>query len=164
MGDYPDAVVRMGTTDSYSTQISECKHKEVKGYYARTNRRNHGQQIANHECRQHLLRAINRRMATAAAFEAANAAAAAGESTQPPTPATPSPAAQRTAVADLLRPQEDPLPRTPPRLHHHISESKRSWLDIYEFPALSILQDDPAVQEFLPKLKAHLLSKLLGLP
>ncbi|KAJ7016995.1 hypothetical protein C8F04DRAFT_1339278 [Mycena alexandri] len=152
------------TASSAKVKNSECKHREVKGSCARTNRRNHSRQIANHERRQRLLRAINRHMATAAASEAANAAAAAGESTQPPTPATPSPAAQRTAVTDLLQPQEDPLPRTPPRLHHHISESKRSWLDIYEFPALLILQNDPAVPEFLPKLKAHLLSRLLGLP
>ncbi|KAJ7155302.1 hypothetical protein C8R46DRAFT_1296775 [Mycena filopes] len=164
MGDYAETIIEIGTTDSYTTQTSECKHKEVKAAYARTNRRNFSRQIAMHERRKRLLRAINRRMLTASSTAAANAAGTEEAAGAPTAAAAPTPAACRAAAADRLQPRDEPLPRTPPRLHHHISESKRTWLDVHEFPSLPIFEDDPAVQNFLPQLKAHLLSRLLGLP
>ncbi|KAJ7166117.1 hypothetical protein C8R46DRAFT_1351546 [Mycena filopes] len=164
MGDYADTIIEIGTTDSYTTQTSECKHKEVKAAYARTNRRNFSRQIAMHERRRRLLRAINRRMLTASSTAAANAAATEETAGAPTAVAAPTPAARRAAAADRLQRRDEPLPRTPPRIHHHISESKRTWLDVHEFPSLPIFEDDPAVQDFLPQLKAHLLSRLLGLP
>ncbi|KAJ7678394.1 hypothetical protein B0H17DRAFT_1206848 [Mycena rosella] len=72
-----------------------------------------------------------------------------------PLPATPNP------IVETLQPQDDELPRTHPCLHHHISESKRTPLDVYGFPAL--MAGDPAVEGFLPKLRSHLLSRILKL-
>ncbi|KAF7299351.1 hypothetical protein MIND_00884300 [Mycena indigotica] len=58
--DYPDAIARYGTTDSTSTQIGEVAHRLVKYLYRRTNKRDHAQQIANHERRRRMMRAIKR--------------------------------------------------------------------------------------------------------
>ncbi|KAJ7085599.1 hypothetical protein C8R44DRAFT_901648 [Mycena epipterygia] len=100
LGDYPDTIIQMGTTDSYSTQIGELAHHLVKRFYARTNRRNYGQQIAAHECRQRMLRCINRRMDDAAASEAAHAAASADEQhAEPAHPTNP--------LAESLRPSSE---------------------------------------------------------
>jgi hypothetical protein len=112
----------------------ELSHRLVKQFYARTDKRNHGPQIAAQERRRRVLHITNQRMKDTAATAAANAAATEQD---PPTINT---------VANTLQPQRDPLPRTPPRQHHHISESKRTWFDIKEFPYMSILEDDPAVE------------------
>ncbi|KAJ7686355.1 hypothetical protein B0H17DRAFT_1136909 [Mycena rosella] len=124
---------RFGTTDSYSTQIGELSHRLVKRFYARTNKRKYGKQIAAHERRRRVLRGIKQRMQDAASTSAAQTV---NESDEQPveaatpvhlTPAPPVSPPQR--VVNNLRPEDEDLPRTPPRQHHHISESKRSPLD-----------------------------------
>ncbi|CAE6445387.1 unnamed protein product [Rhizoctonia solani] len=40
LADYPWTVEEYGTTDSYSTQINELQNRKIKGQYARTNHRN----------------------------------------------------------------------------------------------------------------------------
>ncbi|KAF7374197.1 GLOBIN domain-containing protein [Mycena sanguinolenta] len=182
LGDYPLAILEKGTTDSYSTQTAELTHRVVKRFYARTNKRQFGRQIAKHEHRQRLLRSIKQKMkdaATSAASATDSSPTAAGDatgvtttaSTAGPTvtaPATPaSTTADRpigSAAARKLRPADEHLPRTPPGLHHHISLSKRSFFNIYEFSSLSEFADDPAVKDFLKKLRTHLLCRLLDLP
>lgn len=94
-----------------------------------------------------MLRCINRRMEDAAASEAANAAAASADE-QPAEPAHPT-----SPLAEKLRPSIEILPRTPPREHHHISESKRTWLHAYEFS--SLMAGDVAV-EVMPSLRGRL--------
>ncbi|KAJ7315108.1 hypothetical protein DFH08DRAFT_926901 [Mycena albidolilacea] len=49
LGDYPAVMPRMGTTDSYSTQLCELTHRVVKKLYSRTNKHNFQKQIASHE-------------------------------------------------------------------------------------------------------------------
>ncbi|KAJ7021549.1 hypothetical protein C8F04DRAFT_1313789 [Mycena alexandri] len=149
LGDYPDTVVDVGTTDSYSTQIGEQRHIEPKALYKKTNKRRFEWQIACHERRRRLLHAIKRRMD--------------GES-RPLTEDEVSPQAQTKEhrVKNSLAPANDLLPRTPPRQHHHISESKRTWLHALDLP--DDFPDDPALENFLPELKSHLLGRLLGIP
>ncbi|KAJ7175671.1 hypothetical protein C8R46DRAFT_1030706 [Mycena filopes] len=61
-----------------------------------------------------------------------------------------------------LAPEDDVLPRTPPRQDHHISESKRTWLNAMDLP--NDFPNDSALENFLPELKSHLLGRLLGIP
>ncbi len=55
----------------------------------------------------------------------------------------PAPNDNETRAEQNLRPQGEDLPRTPPSIHHHISESKRNFFNVYDFNSLS---DDPAVK------------------
>ncbi|KAJ6490960.1 hypothetical protein C8R45DRAFT_195539 [Mycena sanguinolenta] len=181
-GDYPLVIPQKGTSDSYSTQTGELTHRIVKKFYARTNKRQFGKQIAKHEQRQRMLRSIKLKMKDAAAAAASTTdsnptAAGAGTDvsttastadTTVTTAATPAAAAADhpigSAAARKLRPGDEHLPRTPPGLHHHISLSKRTFFNIYEFNSLSEFADDPAVKDFLKKLRTHLLYRLLDLP
>ncbi|KIK36237.1 hypothetical protein CY34DRAFT_94767, partial [Suillus luteus UH-Slu-Lm8-n1] len=55
---------------------------------------------------------------------------------------------------------EEPI-ETLPELHHHLSDS---WVNVINLATL--LRDhssDPAVKDFIPKLKNHILSRMLGL-
>ncbi|KAI9454839.1 hypothetical protein HD554DRAFT_2178754 [Boletus coccyginus] len=56
---------------------------------------------------------------------------------------------------------DDLLPTCEPELHHSISDTSRNPLDI--FPFLREHEMDPAVKCFIPKLKDHLLYRLLNL-
>lgn len=38
-----------------------------------------------------------------------------------------------TVVATVSFEQPDPMPRTPPNQHYHMSQSKRNWVHIQEF-------------------------------
>lgn len=107
----------------------ELAHRLVKKYYQRTNKRRFGRQIANLEQRQRILRGTKQRMNDAAA-------AAANGDDEPVEPVT----------AENLRPRDEDLPRTPPSAHHHISESKRNFFNVYDFDKLSQFADDPAVE------------------
>ncbi|KAJ7156268.1 hypothetical protein C8R46DRAFT_1004688 [Mycena filopes] len=148
LGDYADVIIDVGTTDSFSTQISEQIHIESKRMYAKTNRRHFEWQIACHERRRRLLRSIKRRMAEES-----------GTTSGPrPLPQAAQPHRKRVHLA----PEDDVLPRTPPRQHHHISESKRTWLNAMDLP--NDFPNDPALENFLPELKSHLLGRLLGIP
>ncbi|KIN98949.1 hypothetical protein M404DRAFT_156431 [Pisolithus tinctorius Marx 270] len=45
--------------------------------------------------------------------------------------------------------------------HHHLSDSAKNAINLAEL--LSRNRDDPALKGFVPKLKDHLLSRLLNL-
>ncbi|KAJ6556218.1 hypothetical protein B0H19DRAFT_1152200, partial [Mycena capillaripes] len=153
MGDYPDAIVEIGTTDSYSTQI--LSHRVAKKLYAKTNKRIFEQQIAASERRRRLALAIKKRLDDAT-IEQKNASE---QSVRKSTDST------QSAIARTQRrlvPEDDNLPRTPPRDHHHISESKRTFIRTDELS--DEFPDDPAAKDFLPKLKSHLLGRLLDVP
>ncbi|KAF7371652.1 hypothetical protein MVEN_00021000 [Mycena venus] len=54
LGDYADAIVHVGTHDSYSTLTGELAHCRVKKFYAKTNKHNFMFQIGAHEHRRRL--------------------------------------------------------------------------------------------------------------
>ncbi|KDR80175.1 hypothetical protein GALMADRAFT_62788 [Galerina marginata CBS 339.88] len=54
------------------------------------------------------------------------------------------------------------LPPTPPEQHHHISEETRHKVPLAGW--LGENEEDPALKNFLPRLKDHLLARLLGNP
>ncbi|KAF8156614.1 hypothetical protein B0H34DRAFT_658016 [Crassisporium funariophilum] len=132
----------------------ELKHKRVKRFYARTNKtKMFVTQIAKHLRRERILCKIFQRVKHQAAEKnplSSNVAANSSTSLpsrQPPAPSIPFE-------------QSDPLPLTPPELHHHISNTQQfhenipRWLDLHD--------EDVALINFLPQLKDHLLSRLLG--
>lgn len=106
----------------------ELAHRAAKKFYVMTNKRNFVRQIAAHERRKRLLRLIKRHMNPKPAPEH-----------PPPAPPTES----RTKTAATLAPENDVLPRTPPRQRYHISESKRHWIHALDLP--DDYPDDPAL-------------------
>ncbi|KAJ7038616.1 hypothetical protein C8F04DRAFT_951015 [Mycena alexandri] len=138
-------------------------HKRAKAYYRRTNKRGFELQIAAHERRRRLLLAINRRLdqQEAAALPADNAPTPHVEP-QPPVPAPNPPSVNNSELASITEPEDNNLPPTPPHDHHHISDSKRTWFHIVMF--LAKYRADPALKDFLPDLKAHLLGRILDIP
>ncbi|KAF7973003.1 hypothetical protein HWV62_16378 [Athelia sp. TMB] len=137
LGDYVQTIRRLGTTDSYSTQTGEREHRRVKRLYSRTNKRNAIRQVTKRERREtRLLRA------------------------------------RRAVEADIRSrelehkhhvgfSQDDALPFTHPEMHHHMSDSRRYVRDAFSFSRA--FPDDSASKDFLPRLKDHLLGRLLGL-
>nr|GAT58250.1 predicted protein [Mycena chlorophos] len=139
VGDYPDSIVRYGTTDSTSTQVGELAHQLVKLLYRRTNKREHAIQIARLERRRRLMRAMWDRRARYKAREArllASSAAAAGPGSEANAPATVNQASERRR---RLRAHLDVKPNSkyrvyvPPEQHHYISDLKRSPIPLSEF-------------------------------
>ncbi|KAF7328374.1 GLOBIN domain-containing protein [Mycena venus] len=149
-GDYPDIIPDVGTCDSYSTVLGELAHRVAKKFYVRTNKRNFVKQIAAHERRKRLLRIIKQRMNPKPAPQPA-------ETTPRPLPKD-----LWAETASRLAPEDDVLIRTPPRQRYHISESKRTWVHALDLP--DDFPDDPALLNFLPDLKSHLLGRLLKIP
>ncbi|KAE9391227.1 hypothetical protein BT96DRAFT_1001541 [Gymnopus androsaceus JB14] len=68
----------------------------------------------------------------------------------------------RAQKPSLSLANSDPLPFTDPTACYHMSSSLRHFENLTTW--LGDLQDDPAVIDFLPKLKVHLLERLLGIP
>ncbi|KAF7974699.1 hypothetical protein HWV62_11479 [Athelia sp. TMB] len=74
--------------------------------------------------------------------------------------------AHRAAKAKLEHPhhvsfsEDDTLPPTHPAMHHHISDSMRHYQDAFSFGKM--YPGDPASKDFVPRLKDHLLGRLLG--
>ncbi|KAJ3551292.1 hypothetical protein NM688_g4788 [Phlebia brevispora] len=172
LGNYPATVRSFGTTDNYSTQTGELEHRRVKRFYGRTNRNTFVCQIAKQQRREELIRHIIKReeaqrmraaRLTAPPAQAPTPTAAGPQGSQsiPQTQATPSTsstaAAARSTVPFHAR---EPLPCTAPDVHHHMSNLKRFSYDLATW--LHCNKDDRAVEGFLPRLRDHILARLMG--
>jgi hypothetical protein len=130
----------------------ELEHRRAKRLYGRTNKNRAIKQITIHERREtRLLRA--RRAAQARTGTHSH----------------------HVSFSD-----NDPLPYTDPAMHHHISDSRRYGQDAFSFsrkfptdPAVKvsvcsmqilICRSTSVSQDFVPRLKDHLLARLLGRP
>ncbi|KAJ8691002.1 hypothetical protein PTI98_010618 [Pleurotus ostreatus] len=133
LGDYVDTIRRLGTSESYSTQVGELEHRRVKRLYSRTNKNNYQEQIARQEQRQRILREVRRRLDTMDTDSAST---------------TPAEKLEKKSLPKLLN------------AHYYISQSGWTSLTIGEY--LTKNQDDPAFKDFLPKLKSHLLGRILN--
>jgi len=110
----------------------ELEHKRVKRFYARTNKtKTFVTQIAKHLRRERILRKIFQRVKHQAAEKnplSSNVAANSSSSLPSHQPQAPS----------IPFEQSDPLPLTPPELHHHISNTQQFyenipwWLDLHD--------------------------------
>ncbi|KAF9465232.1 hypothetical protein BDZ94DRAFT_1281476 [Collybia nuda] len=117
-----------------STTAIELAHRIIKRLYARTNKINAAKYIAKQERRQTCLRQ-----------------------------------AREASKAHQLRKhshhvgfsENDTLPYTDVDLHHHISNSMRYGHNLFSF--IRDPPNDPSKKDFIPKLKTHLLGRLLNL-
>ncbi|KAI0326965.1 hypothetical protein GY45DRAFT_1257909 [Cubamyces sp. BRFM 1775] len=127
LADHPDYVERSGTTDNFSTQVGELEHRHCKGVFARTNKHQFEKQIANHQRRRALLRAVR----ATAQKEHRHL----GEKI-----------ARRTTRNSAPRPSHtrDLPPRSDPSCRYDVGESQRDPLDIYDWVADH--DGDPAVE------------------
>ncbi|PSS31922.1 hypothetical protein PHLCEN_2v2303 [Hermanssonia centrifuga] len=159
LGDYPAMIRMFGTTDSYSTQTGELEHRRVKRFYGRTNKQNFTRQITKQHMREELIRRVKKRVEK----KEQEAAVAKKGTPEPDTSQSDkelvSPES-RGIPASLSFEDSDPLPYTPPENHHHISQSNRFHKDVTDW--LSSNKNDPALKNFVPHLKDHLLARLAG--
>ncbi|KAF7431003.1 hypothetical protein PC9H_006718 [Pleurotus ostreatus] len=137
MGDYVRTIRRFGTTDSYSTQPGELQHKRPKVFYVRTSKNKALRQMTKHEARERLVHIVNARLHRISWLSMFHRRS-------PP---------QSQILAEASRPY------TPPSVHHTIAKSINSPRNIYSI--LRQHENDPALTNFIPKLKQHLLSRLL---
>lgn len=142
LGDYVKSIRLFGTTDSYSTQIVCCvftthlltnlimdvfkgerEHRRVKRFYARTNKNKFTRQCAYHEWRERILRNMKRKADKGKAKDTS---------------------ANRCKENSLNFTDSEPLPFTAPKVYHHISESKRFYVDLTQW--LGNNAGDPATK------------------
>ncbi|KAJ7101338.1 hypothetical protein B0H15DRAFT_936529 [Mycena belliarum] len=149
LGDYVRTIKFFGTVDSYSTQPGELEHRRVKRYYARTNKNDAVGQITQLERRETALR----KMAQAEVPPIATI--------EDPTPVEPEPGRKRKrksrAAPKKTQPyldftESESLPYTPP-------ESRNFHCNIPTWLAENA--GDPAICDFFPKLREHLLGRFL---
>ncbi|KAF8952881.1 hypothetical protein BDZ97DRAFT_1604319, partial [Flammula alnicola] len=110
----------------------ELEHRRVKRFYPRVQKGKHAKGIAKQVQRERLLHTLNERNKV------------------PLKNSKPSATSKANEV----------LPATSPDAHHHISEEVRHKVPLAQW--LGKNEDDPALKDFLPRLKDHLLSRLLG--
>ncbi|KAJ7049331.1 hypothetical protein C8F01DRAFT_1378665 [Mycena amicta] len=165
--DYAVSIPLVGTTDSTSTQIGELAHRNSKALYRRTNRRNFVKQIATHERRIRLMRGIFDRKRRLAMQAQRRRAADGDDEEEPPTKKQKTTRLSRLRYA--LNGKPGLLPHTPAGVHHHISESTRTFWSIDDIPGTAHIdeeeegEDDPALKNFMLKLRAHVRRRLEGL-
>ncbi|CUA68632.1 Patatin-like phospholipase domain-containing protein 7 [Rhizoctonia solani] len=145
LGGYVDAIRTFGTTDSYSTQISELEHRRAKAKARRTNLVNVVKDINKLDRREvHL----NRR-----AEQLAEAQASEQASTNLGSDVMPEP------NSNELEAEEDDSNGTPPALSERYYIGERGTR-IYLAHFLSSRANDPAIQDFVLNLKNHILFRL----
>lgn len=146
LGDYVKSIWEFGTTDNYSTQVGELEHRRVKRFYTWTNKISFTHAIAKHQQRERLLHQIREQNRTVGQAIAGNAAQESARDTVPNNPS-------------LHFVDQEPLPNCPPELHYQISQGKKYRWDLSAW--LSHNKNDLALMDFLPKLKSHILGRLI---
>ncbi|TDL17170.1 hypothetical protein BD410DRAFT_886035 [Rickenella mellea] len=136
---YVQMIRRYGTTDSYSTQSGELEHRRVKKFYGRTNKNNATAQITNLERRERVLRQIEEDLKSK--------------------PNKAGLSDSNNATVNFS--SQEPLPYTSVSDHHHISKSRNTYVDLPLWIRKPEHAEDPAVKNFLPDLKDHLLGRLM---
>ncbi|EDQ99585.1 uncharacterized protein LACBIDRAFT_316367 [Laccaria bicolor S238N-H82] len=130
--------------------MGELEHRRVKCFYARTNKTfGFKRQITKQERRQRFLRnaSLKEKRQREASEHSADGA--------------PDPKCYRQSSAHSIpNIVDDPLPNITPKDHYQISDSAKSFERIPKF--LSENAGDPALRNFMPLLKEHLLARILG--
>ncbi|KAF7323811.1 hypothetical protein MKEN_00602400 [Mycena kentingensis (nom. inval.)] len=149
--DYPDAIIEIGTTDSYSTSISELAHRKLKRMYGKTNKRNFEKQIAAEEQRVRFMRRILERKKRLALE--ANKARIGDNTTAHEQPEQKRPKLSRRARLRATLRQKTALRRyIAANKHHYISDSTRNYIRLCDFGrrsgrAAAHAQDDSDEEE-----------------
>ncbi|KAI0349974.1 hypothetical protein OH77DRAFT_1499288 [Trametes cingulata] len=153
--DYPAVICLHATTDNWSTQTGELKHRHVKHFYARTNKNNHEYQIAQHMRRAEKLRIIKMRVDAARQKLIEAEKGSSQDQTEVP------------GAAALSMPQgsepdkEEDIAYSNPWDRYHIAESQRDSDDITAW--VSAHRSDPPYKDFIPRLRTHLSSRWDGI-
>ncbi|KAJ7707073.1 hypothetical protein B0H16DRAFT_1345505, partial [Mycena metata] len=137
----------------------EQEHKEVKAFYQRTNKNDAVGQITQLERREAALQKLTRQKNEAARIPpiATVEEPAPETSGQKRKRGSQTPAKEILPTVDFV--ESESLPYTPPEVHFHISMSRNFHCNIPMW--LNDHAGDPAVADFLPKLREHLLSRVL---
>ncbi|THH23278.1 hypothetical protein EUX98_g7896 [Antrodiella citrinella] len=153
--DYAATIRQFGPSDGFTTQQGECEHRRVKKFYPRISKKQTAYEIAMQAARERKVQRIHKHVL---AVKKRNAEARRREQ-----------AAQRAENSSHPIPRRNPalecdlqeeLPPSSPTKHHEMSDSDRHWLYLPRWVEHN--SDDPAMQEFLPQLKNHLLARVLG--
>ncbi|KAL0564817.1 hypothetical protein V5O48_017221 [Marasmius crinis-equi] len=144
-GDYAEAIVECGTTDSYTTRNSECQHQQVKHFYRRSNRKDYTVGSVRQEQRSRIMRKLGRNV---------------------PTTAIPKKTAKRKKtvkkVTTFARGTER-LNKTDPSARYHIGNGQENRVFLADIEFVDEDGDeDPALKDFIPKLQNHLLHRIYG--
>ncbi|KAJ7053674.1 hypothetical protein C8F01DRAFT_1329290 [Mycena amicta] len=140
IGDYPATIPLFGPTDIYSTRYGEALHRQLKRMYSVTNKRDHTAQIAKRVTRLHRARL--------------------SQATKDKTIGKKLYSSTRRKARDWDLQFDDPFAARVSDLHHSISSERRKPIDIFELSGPT--QRDPALKDFVSKLKDHLLGRILG--
>ncbi|KAG2012297.1 hypothetical protein CC2G_012328 [Coprinopsis cinerea AmutBmut pab1-1] len=135
LGHYTEFIRHAGTTDSYSSSLHELEHRRVKRHYVRSPK---GTQvftagIAKQQRRERIVHHLTQQFR--------------GAKNRPMVP----------------RGFLERLPKSSPNAHHHMSNevSPRTRINLIQWVTEN--NNDPAFKDFIPKLRSHLLSRLMGL-
>ncbi|PPR03767.1 hypothetical protein CVT24_007510 [Panaeolus cyanescens] len=155
LGDYVNSIYAFGPSDNYSTQTGELEHRKVKRAYARTNKgATFARQIANHQRREEVIRAVDQRIASLSS----------------PTPTSTLPVAPQEIASqgmNVCPPQShqgpaDVMPPVLPQHHYQMPASKKKKVNIFQWAYEHQSSGDPAFNNFIVNLKSHVLSRILG--
>ncbi|KAG2348745.1 hypothetical protein BDR05DRAFT_980136 [Suillus weaverae] len=152
LGDYVDAIHQFGTTDNFTTQPGKLEHHRVKRFYPRVSKAKFTSGIAKQERRERILF----KMAQA---EHNDSKLEKGKSTTVRKPGHTTTAGEDASFHIPFEAAE-PLAYSDPMSHYHISNGTRYHLNLPQW--LIKHANDPALYDFLPQLKDHLLSRILG--
>ncbi|KAH8093841.1 hypothetical protein BXZ70DRAFT_897117 [Cristinia sonorae] len=135
LGDYPSYIREHGTTDSYTTKISEQRHREPKAQHIRVSARNPQQQLIKVETIQNRLRQMQQEL----------------ERDHGVVVPTNLPATKRVK-------RRTDAPRIQAEEHHHIAENDHTPLYLREWQTEH--SNDPAITNFARQLEAHICERL----
>ncbi|KII83440.1 hypothetical protein PLICRDRAFT_58395 [Plicaturopsis crispa FD-325 SS-3] len=135
LGDYSRQIRYFGTTDSYNTQIGELEHRVVKKRHGRGSKKNVVPQLIKLDVAE----TVHDRMAEELAATSASASDPEPDSNDTTTP----------------QPEGGDL-----RSHHKIAADESTKLYLGDW--VREHRRDPAVINFIPQLKSHLLARILG--
>ncbi|KAF9470573.1 hypothetical protein BDN70DRAFT_821197, partial [Pholiota conissans] len=151
--DYPKAIRMFGTTDNYSTQVGELEHRRVKRHYSRAHKGAFTAGIAQQtqwECTLHNIsdqsetRPKKRRLG--------NDGQALASTSQ-----THESANQNSSFFEV---DSEVIPPPQANLHYQMSNETCHKVNLSVW--LGDNKNDPALHDFLPQLKDHLLGRLRG--
>ncbi|KAG8699804.1 hypothetical protein FRC08_005094 [Ceratobasidium sp. 394] len=139
LGDHPESIEEVGTSDSVSTQTGELLHRHDKRRYMRTNGRDYLTQMGKVQRIETRLNNIKDDLAAS--------------KQSPPTKSK-----SRPTLPPLVH--EDLSTHDAGRLPYQIAESQKNPIILPT--GLEPHGSDAAVKDFLPRLKAHLLARIMG--
>ncbi|KAI9057376.1 hypothetical protein FKP32DRAFT_1745228 [Trametes sanguinea] len=131
LGYYAMTIRRIGTTDSYTTQIGEHEHRRVKARRQRTNGVSADGQVVNLDARESRMHQMAHEIRDFGLD-------------------VPGLVSHSSDTADAIK--------IPPEAHHHIGETEKNAIYLPDWQAEN--RDDPAAQTFTVLLKAHLRERL----